>query len=514
MILLSYSSPELSHYTDEARINAEAVQLLRCSQFSAAETLLLHGLSRYPGGEQLRANLLRLYLNTGRIGLAMEMVRTLSPEPLTLQLAALCGQIALQCSHPELGYTFFSRSLKLAADNPSLLLPWAQCCIAIGRLSEAEAVLMNLCHRFPDAIEPALTLAICQSELGLFTEALACYTALQAGAPGHPLVLINKAKLHHHLGQDELAEATLRQLPDSQLDSLDNQLLLADVLFASGQKSKAQSIWRSLVTNNLAEFRAVVPLLYSALESGDHDVLVAGVRAATTAADAVAYPTRFWSVLADCPRAVQQDIGPADWFAPEQLVQQSQLFEDGDTSLLLLHDWVLNHPTLLANRASKPTQGGSQTHELLADANNMAADFKQLLLPSLKDYLQRHSTHPALSSLRSILDIRDAVLDSTVRWSGWGVVLNSGGWQRRHTHPESVISGVLYLAVPAAKGPDHPGEGCLAFSAYGMESALDNASPLVHPKPGLLVLFPSFMPHETIPTLSDEPRICIAFNVF
>jgi len=504
----------LSHYTDESQINAAAVQLLRCSQFGAAEGLLLDGLSRYPGSERLRANLLRLYLNTGRLGLAVEMVCTLPPEALTLQLAALCGQIALQGSQPELGYAYFSRSLKLAADEPSLLLPWAECCIATGRLSEAEAVLMALCRRFPDAIDPALTLAICRSELGQFVEALADYTALQARAPGHPLVLINKARLHHHLGQAELAEATLRQLPASQLDCLDNQLLLADVLFASGQQSKAQGIWRSLVTKDPAEFRAVVPLLFSALEHGDLDSLVAGVSAAAAAADAVAYPTRFWSVLADCPRSVQQDIGPADWFAPEHLVQQSQLFEDGDTTLLRLRDWVLNHPTLLANRASKPTQGGSQTHELLADATTMAADFMELLLPSVKDYLQRHATHPALSSLRRVLDIRDVVSDSAVRWSGWGVVLSSGGRQRRHTHPESVISGVMYLAVPAATAPDHPGEGCLAFSAHGTEAAFVNASPLVHPQPGLLVMFPSFLPHETIPTLSDEPRICIAFNVF
>ncbi len=35
----------------------------------------------------------------------------------------------------------------------------------------------------------------------------------------------------------------------------------------------------------------------------------------------------------------------------------------------------------------------------------------------------------------------------------------------------------------------------------------------IRPAPGRLVLFPSFVPHATLPTKSPEPRICVAFDV-
>jgi hypothetical protein len=35
----------------------------------------------------------------------------------------------------------------------------------------------------------------------------------------------------------------------------------------------------------------------------------------------------------------------------------------------------------------------------------------------------------------------------------------------------------------------------------------------IHPVPGRLVMFPSYIPHATIPTKSNEERICISFDV-
>jgi hypothetical protein len=36
---------------------------------------------------------------------------------------------------------------------------------------------------------------------------------------------------------------------------------------------------------------------------------------------------------------------------------------------------------------------------------------------------------------------------------------------------------------------------------------------LVEPRPGRLVLFPSYMPHSTVPSDADGDRISIAFDV-
>jgi uncharacterized protein (TIGR02466 family) len=99
------------------------------------------------------------------------------------------------------------------------------------------------------------------------------------------------------------------------------------------------------------------------------------------------------------------------------------------------------------------------------------------------------------------------------RFSGWGVVLRAGGKQIRHTHPEAEISGVLYLKIPTMFGSDVANnEGSLWFSPNPcFQNQVEGLT--VNPQPGMLVLFPSFLPHETIPFVSEEDRICIAFNV-
>ena len=88
--------------------------------------------------------------------------------------------------------------------------------------------------------------------------------------------------------------------------------------------------------------------------------------------------------------------------------------------------------------------------------------------------------------------------------SGWGVVLEPLGYQKKHTHTESLLSGVLYLEIP-----DFPNngkhEGELRFAGHQHY--------YIQPKEGMVVLFPSYLPHETIPYTSSGERICIAFNV-
>jgi uncharacterized protein (TIGR02466 family) len=87
--------------------------------------------------------------------------------------------------------------------------------------------------------------------------------------------------------------------------------------------------------------------------------------------------------------------------------------------------------------------------------------------------------------------------------SGWGVILQRGGYQKKHTHTDAEVSGVVYLKVPKEE-ENRAENGCLMFSGYQKK--------IVKPKPGMIVIFPSYLPHETIPYDQDSERICIAFN--
>ncbi len=99
--------------------------------------------------------------------------------------------------------------------------------------------------------------------------------------------------------------------------------------------------------------------------------------------------------------------------------------------------------------------------------------------------------------------------------NAWAVVYPGDGRQVAHIHPASWLSGVYYVSAPKPSYADLR-SGCLVLGAIEMDGL--NIDPPwgirdISPAPGRLVLFPSYVPHATIPTGSTEKRICIAFDV-
>lgn len=76
----------------------------------------------------------------------------------------------------------------------------------------------------------------------------------------------------------------------------------------------------------------------------------------------------------------------------------------------------------------------------------------------------------------------------------WSVRIKKGGFHVEHNHPEGTISGVYYVRTGAG------GE----FSVCGGK---------ITPKPGMLLLFNSALPHSTMPFLGDGTRLTVAFDV-
>lgn len=87
-----------------------------------------------------------------------------------------------------------------------------------------------------------------------------------------------------------------------------------------------------------------------------------------------------------------------------------------------------------------------------------------------------------------------------------------------HTHAQSLISGVFYVTVPENSGdlmfnnklyPNNnvsPGD-VVEYNSYTASSWI------IKPEENLLILFPSWAPHEVLPNLNKKlERISIAFN--
>ena len=195
----------------------------------------------------------------------------------------------------------------------------------------------------------------------------------------------------------------------------------------------------------------------------------------------------------------------------------------GDGRYAALHDY----DRLVKTYRIDPPQGWSSVEAYLSD------------LGQALDRIHGPLTHPVGQSLRhgsqimrALADYPDppiralfAALDAPIRKhmaaigadggykiaSAWSVRLNSGGFHLNHVHPEGWLSSAFYVRTPR----DMPGtEGWLKFGEPGPPTSPKlEADHLVRPEAGMLVLFPSYMWHGTVPFSSDDKRLSCAFDI-
>ncbi|HUY84415.1 MAG TPA: tetratricopeptide repeat protein [Steroidobacteraceae bacterium] len=103
------------------------------------------------------------------------------------------------------------------------------------------------------------------------------------------------------------------------------------------------------------------------------------------------------------------------------------------------------------------------------------------------------------------------------RWrfnGSWSVRLHTSGYHTNHVHPRGWISSACYIALPDGMNAAASPAGTLTFG----EPSIATRPPLgaeysVRPRIGMLVLFPSYFWHGTVPFQGDQARLTVAFDV-
>lgn len=389
--------------------------------------------------------------------------------------------------------------------------------ISQGRLREAEGILVQSpgTTTRPDLIT---NLAIIASELGKVSRARSFYLQALELEPQSFVPAYNLSRFLFLQGDLERAQAAAFQALQQAPQAREGYQLLEQIESGRGDFESALSVigrWRSLDANDLAAQIAECRV-FAALDRDDQ----LAERLPSLVSRCPGHP-ELLSLLAGLPESVRarQGLSPAlvRCFQPEHQVhhQRGVVPEELTERLQTL---ILADSTLHAHRPNKPSRHGAQTHELF---NDPLAEPLQSLVALLR---------PLLDSLISGFDAEQrqalAYPASTqpLRFSGWGVVLESGGYQAPHGHPESLFSGVVYLQVPTgAENRSHrhaPGSLCFYGDGVREASGLDSRSQAHElatlsflPQRGDVILFPSYLWHGTVPFVSDEQRICLAFNV-
>lgn len=149
---------------------------------------------------------------------------------------------------------------------------------------------------------------------------------------------------------------------------------------------------------------------------------------------------------------------------------------------------------------------GTQTPEQIFGGGHRLVDLLQeRLTEAVNRYIAElpgDSAHPFTGKRRS-----------GFAYSGsWSSRLRDSGFHMDHIHPSGWISSCYYVAVPDAVKDESQKQGWIKFGQPTMRQDLP-ALHSVQPRPGRLVLFPSFMWHGTNPFRAASPRTTIAFDV-
>ena len=123
------------------------------------------------------------------------------------------------------------------------------------------------------------------------------------------------------------------------------------------------------------------------------------------------------------------------------------------------------------------------------------------VIADLGKILTRH----AVSFARELGWDRKPKLDSL-----WVNLLKSGGHHSGHIHPHSVLSGTFYVEVPTGSGAIRFEDPRLPLMMAAPPCA--EAFVTVEPRPGLLLMWESWLRHEVLPGTGKAERLSISFN--
>jgi tetratricopeptide (TPR) repeat protein len=219
----------------------------------------------------------------------------------------------------------------------------------------------------------------------------------------------------------------------------------------------------------------------------------------------IALQTTAWRLLGD-PRYAQvcdyrNLVLPMQLETPAGWPDRTSYFTDLTASLLRLHN-PHGHPVLFQS-----LRGGTET---TADLSRSTDPAIRALFQSFAAPINRYLAH--IGQGADPLRRRNT---GGWRFNGsWSVRLHSSGYHTIHTHPRGWISSACYIELPDGMCDATTPDGTLIFGEPGfMTTPPLGPEYVVRPAIGMLVLFPSYFWHGTVPFVSRQPRMTVAFDV-
>lgn len=174
----------------------------------------------------------------------------------------------------------------------------------------------------------------------------------------------------------------------------------------------------------------------------------------------------------------------------------------------------LEAAALVIAAEDKAGQRWAREHGYKGYTSYAALDDLPQRAPAFADLVKALDRHVAAFAARADFDLnrRKLKLDSL-----WINVMNKGAIHAPHIHPHAAVSGTYYVTVPPGSGAirfEDPRLGLMMAAPPRRKQArpANRSFVAVQPRPGLLLLWESWLRHGVEAHAAREPRISVSFN--
>lgn len=495
--------------------NADALQLMgmvrwRNGDAGEGERLLRESLAVTPGQPHVLANLGDLLVSKRDHTSAMECyAEAVRQAPGFAEAWLKLGITRGEKGEIEAAVEALERVLELDPGNVGALYALAQAHIENGDVENAIASYRRALSIDPQAVEVHEGLNELLWEHGMRDEYLGSYPQAIRAAPRSPRLRLRYASALSHSGRFGEAEEVLREAGRALGFDAGIHAGLGQSLAGQGHLSQAVESFEAAVELAPEDVGYRQDLARLLVISGDY---ASALRHIETAIEReplhqrnLAIKGLCWRFLGD-PRATwlndyERFVKPQHIPVPEGYRDIREFNQALDRALKSLHH-TRTHALNQTSRGGIRTYGNLFEHKV-----KEVQEVRTSIECCVRQYIEELDDDPQHPFLGRKSD--------RFHFSGaWSTRLEREGFHTNHLHFEGWISSAYYVSLPDLSGENDPHAGWLKFGETNLELGdRERIERIVQPEEGLMVLFPSYMYHGTVPFSSNEIRTTIAFDI-
>jgi len=481
--------------------------LQQLGELADAETVFRQWLAALPRQARGKLSLAGLLLAAHRPQEAESLLREALQQPMPPEMGAIMHQHLAQAlfrqnkQQEALEHCEISAGLNPAISTDAIRIDILQ---RLKRYDEAEAVSKSLVAR--DPANPKWHKS--HNDL-MYRLGRADYLKSYDRAPRTPELLLSKAYFLAHEKRAQEAHDVYRDVLALEPENLLAAVGLGNALNLMKRHAEAQQLFEELLTRRGDDPNLLSSVAEAAIAAGDAEKAAAFAERSVALSPydqvALAILGTAWRVLGDerdeTLNGYDSLIQIYDLDPPEGFSGMESFNAELNAYLDRIHPGTREH-------LDQSLRNGTQTTDKLFGSGHELVERLQV---RIRQAIARYIASMKDDEKHPLLSRRTRNFDYTGSWSSR---LRDCGFHTNHVHPEGWISSCYYVALPAAVEDAQGRQGWIKFGEPALDVTLKNPiRRAIQPRPGRLVLFPSYMWHGTVPFRDATPRTTIAFDV-